>query len=654
MDVAFDGLRRIAAAADQTSKERIACCCPCVFDIDVWPALELQIARAGSTAGELAAALVFVREMYDSLRRDLRVYALENTPLTILCDEIEHKERSLANAMSVVRTTEFLNRISPLYLAAESAYCVTSARGPRWESAVVRMELTLVAVNAFSLRHHSDIGAIYGAKLNWLAVAQAALTESEDSDIYKAAFTVADELFAMATQSAREDWTGAISFALGSLIFDAYCNRSPANYSTRSIRSGKGRIPARRPLPDRQIELRTSLAHLRAAVELREGSYRGIAAKALSFLLSALSESGEKIDLDELLRSVSVALELLPGNGYQTARHCVAVLGNCYGARYSLDKYPLEPLPLETVTNAEVNATIEELVRRVRELAMATPRAALDLLLDAAPVLRRAGERARSVCWGLERRLFAQTTALPEDDWAQLIGDFGLDNFARIAVQHAWGVEERAEVALNLAIYGLKAGPETLSLEFIGVLRCEESKVLTRHDSFVCVLEAYLYRAVGADLWNEGSASTAAQSYFESLARFARDGLELSCTDILNRLIDIAALADICKDVLERLPYLIPSLEVLLGEDGVLQIQTIGRRGLSRGNFLDHRFVTTWMRAFKGLRFACALNHPARYVWRRDPEACKLIERVTRLRAGVPETSALHQNSLEESIVAGR
>jgi hypothetical protein len=47
-------------------------------------------------------------------------------------------------------------------------------------------------------------------------------------------------------------------------------------------------------------------------------------------------------------------------------------------------------------------------------------------------------------------------------------------------------------VALNLAIYGLKAGPETLGLEFIGVLRCEESDVLTRHDSFVSVLEAYL------------------------------------------------------------------------------------------------------------------------------------------------------------------
>jgi hypothetical protein len=156
---------------------------------------------------------------------------------------------------------------------------------------------------------------------------------------------------------------------------------------------------------------------------------------------------------------------------------------------------------------------------------------------------------------------------------------------------------------------------------------------------------------VGADRWNERSPSTAAQSYFESLARFVHERLEVSCTDILNRLIDIAALADICKDVLERLPYLIPSLEVLLGEDGVLQIQTIGRRGLSRGNFLDHRYVTTWMRAFKGLRFACALDHPARYLWRRDPEACRLIERVTRLRAGVPETSALHQNS-QESIVA--
>jgi hypothetical protein len=102
------------------------------------------------------------------------------------------------------------------------------------------MELTLVAVNAFSLRRHSDIGAIYRAKLNWLAVAQAALTESEDSDIYEAAFTVADELFAMAIPRAREDWTGAISFALGSLIFDAFCNRSPANYSNRfdTVREG--------------------------------------------------------------------------------------------------------------------------------------------------------------------------------------------------------------------------------------------------------------------------------------------------------------------------------------------------------------------------------------------------------------------------------
>jgi hypothetical protein len=112
----------------------------------------------------------------------------------------------------------------------------------------------------------------------------------------------------------------------------------------------------------------------------RKDPARGIAAKALAFLLSALKESGETVDVDELLRNVSVALELLPGDGYQTARHCVAVLGNCYGARYSLDNYPLEPLPLETVTDAEVNATIEELVRRVRELAMVTPRAALDLL----------------------------------------------------------------------------------------------------------------------------------------------------------------------------------------------------------------------------------------------------------------------------------
>lgn len=256
------------------------------------------------------------------------------------------------------------------------------------------------------------------------------------------------------------------------------------------------------------------------------------------------------------------------------------------------------------------------------------------------------------MCWVLERWLFAQTTAPPENDWAQLIGDFGIDSFARLAEQRAWGADERAEVALNLAIYSLKAGLETLGLEFIGVLRCEESDVLTRHASFVSVLEAYLYRAVGADRWNEESASTAAKSYFESLAIFTHERLEVSSTDILNRLIEIAALADICKDVLECLPYLIPSLEVLLGEDGVLQIQTIGRRGLSRGNFLDHRYVTTWMRAFKGLRFACALDHPAPYVWRRDPEACRLIERVTRLRTGVPESSVPPQSSQEKSIVA--
>lgn len=415
MDGAFQGLRRVAGAADQTSKERIACSCPCVFDIDVWPGLELRIARAGSTAGELTAALVFVREMHNSLRRNLRLYDLQNTPLTLLCDEIEHKERSRENAMSVVRTTEFLDQISPLYLVAESAYCVTAARGPEWETAVVRMELTLVAVNAFALRRHSDIGAIYRAKLNWLAVAQAALTESEDSDIYQAAFTVADELFAMAIPTAREDWTGAISFALGSLIFDAYCNRSPANYSTGSIRSGKGDIPVRRPLPDRQIELPKSLALLRSAVELQEGSARGIAAKALSFLLSALMESGETVDVDELLRNVSVALELLPVDEYQTARHCVAVLGNSYGARYPLDNYPLEPLPFEAVTEAEVKATIEELVRRVRELAMVNTSAALDLLLQGASVVRRGSEKERE---GAKCVLGTRTLAVCTNDGA--------------------------------------------------------------------------------------------------------------------------------------------------------------------------------------------------------------------------------------------
>jgi hypothetical protein len=572
--------------------------------------------------------LTFAEKERSAADRDHVSFPLSNSPIVRLFNQLGTARASEAQVRIRASSELVASTMSKPYVRflGDAAYKLSVVGSP----GVPLVRLVLAATGAQLIK---DEDLRVQAATEFLYVAKGALSRGPDGTLFAEASRVGEDALAVARISDCHENLSAVLFELGTMYLDPYTagidfllNPVTGQVSEfdkkieRWLRSEGKPPPGGARMPPAAEALNRAVDLLGECCSVAEGRRRGFAQKALAEALLFRGGIGDPLDVAEVGRLVARALDDLDP---ERDHHDVVMLLKSQASLSGQSPVIIGPAFFGSIGELEhrrgANLAAQLVLADVERLRSSEPDAALLLLREAGPLLRKGRERDRTA--GLIAEMQALVTVF--DVEPRTLGSQSALLSARVsrmlqrAERERWTSIRQGAALIALAMVSTQNNKESEGLQLLDQALSIAPTLAMDHSDCLNYLRATLLIGVGVNSANNASWRAANDNYSAALDEAMQLGLDEMTYDLLVRIAHGVHVGGVVASLsLERQLFLRASrIEAHLGARATDLLQEAYRQAIA--GFIDNHVPVNSLIALlqlaKGHRFASVVSSGDRY-----------------------------------------